>query len=402
MTELATRHSSRNTHVLTIFTAVTNVGDGVLKVALPVIATTLTQSPLLVSLVAVSMTLPWLLAALHVGVVVDRMDRRRLLWASSIVRLGILAGLLLAALYGYLGLAVLLAVGLSLGMTDVLTQLSAFALVPDAVGKADRERANAWMTGAETVCNEFLGPLIGGALITVCTIYALMVGLGSYASAGVVLCLLVGIASVPHRQTASRTSMHQQIAEGIAYLWHNKVLRLMALTLPIMSASWAAWFALMPLYASQVMEIDAGTYGFMVSALGVGGIMGAILARPLNRLLGRKPVMVLDIVGTILLVGVPALTSELWLISLGAFLGGLGGTLWAVNSRTISQQLVPSHLLGRYSSAARMLQWGAMPLGSLLAGGLAEYFSIEFALGVFSIASFLLILPFWTLFSYRE
>lgn len=394
--------SSRNTYVLTLFTAITNIGDGVLKVALPVIATTLTQSPMLVSLVAMSMTLPWLLAALHVGVLVDRADRRRLLWAASIVRLGILTGLTLATLYGQLGLGVLLVGGLSLGMTDVLAQLSASALVPDAVDEGDREQTNAWMTGAETVCNEFVGPLIGGALIAIGTIYALTVGLGSYAGAGLVLCLLAGIASLNPRRPASQTSAHQQIAEGITYLWQNQVLRLMALTLPIMSASWAAWFALMPLYASQVMAIDASTYGFMVSALGVGGIMGAMLARPLNRLLGRKPVMLLDIVGTILLVGVPSISSQLWLIALGAFLGGLGGTLWAVNSRTISQQLVPSPLLGRYSSAARLLQWGAMPLGSLLAGGLAESFSIQFALGIFAALSCLLIVPFWKLFRHRE
>src|SRR5687767_1714425 len=95
----------RNTGVLVGFTAVTNLADGVTKVALPLLATTLTDSPGQVAGVALTLTLPWLLVALHVGVLVDRFDRRVLLWLADLARLGAVGALLvlpvsLPLLYG--------------------------------------------------------------------------------------------------------------------------------------------------------------------------------------------------------------------------------------------------------------------------------------------------------------
>ncbi len=60
----------------------------------------------------------------------------------------------------------------------------------------------------------------------------------------------------------------------------------------------------------------------------------------------------------------PAVTTQVWAVAADAFLRGVGGTLWTVNSRTIPQRLVPDELLGRFSAASRLFSWGAMPLGA--------------------------------------
>jgi len=184
--------SSRNTGVLVIFTALTNLADGVTKVALPLMATMLTASPALVAGVSVTLTLPWLLVALHVGVLVDRADRRVLLWIADITRLVVVAALLAMVLTDGVTLPLLYIGGLTLGIAEVVAQTAASALIPDAVARPGRERANAWVAGAETVCNEFCGPLIGGILVAGSTAVALGVVFGGYVAGILVLLLLVG------------------------------------------------------------------------------------------------------------------------------------------------------------------------------------------------------------------
>ena len=94
------------------------------------------------------------------------------------------------------------------------------------------------------------------------------------------------------------------------------------------------------------------------------------------------------------MVGMPALTSNVIAVAMAAFLGGMGGVLWSVNARTIAQSLVPDGLLGRYGAAARLFSWGAMPVGAALGGGLADWISPTFALGVFSALTVCAIVPF--------
>ncbi|WP_080406999.1 MFS transporter [Burkholderia ubonensis] len=377
-----------------MFTALTNLADGVTKVALPLMATALTQSPLQVSGVSLTLTLPWLLVALHVGVLVDRADRRILLWLANGMRLAAIAVLVLLSLLNGITLPVLYIGGLTLGIAEVIALTSAAALVPDAVAPAGRERANAWIAGAETVCNEFCGPLVGGLLVAAGTALALGTVASAYLIGVLVLCFLVGRFRVVHAPDAPREPVHRQIAEGLHYLWREPILRLMAVTLTVLCACWGAWLAVMPLFATKVMGLDARGYGVMLSALGIGGFVGALSVTTLNRWFGRRTVMFVDLLGTLAMMAMPVATINLWAVAASAFAGGLGGTLWSVNSRTISQALVPGALFGRYNAAARLFSWGAMPVGAGLGGVLAELFGLRVAFAGFAVATLLLIVPF--------
>ncbi|KVP80109.1 MFS transporter [Burkholderia ubonensis] len=386
--------TGRNTLVLVVFTALTNLADGVTKVALPLMATALTPSPLQVSGVSLTLTLPWLLVALHVGVLVDRADRRVLLWLSNGMRLAAIAVLALLSLSNGITLPVLYIGGLTLGIAEVIALTSAAALVPDAVAPAGRERANAWVAGAETVCNEFCGPLVGGLLVAAGTALALGTVASAYLIGVLVLCFLVGRFRVVHAPDAPREPVHRQIAEGLHYLWREPILHLMAVTLTVLCACWGAWLAIMPLFATKVMGLDARGYGVMLSALGIGGFVGALSVTTLNRWFGRRTVMFVDLLGTLAMMAMPVATVNLWAVAASAFAGGLGGTLWSVNSRTISQVLVPGALFGRYNAAARLFSWGAMPVGAGLGGVLAEFFGLRVAFAGFAVATSLLIVPF--------
>ncbi|MFF6869746.1 MFS transporter [Streptomyces sp. NPDC012450] len=385
----------RNTPVLVGFTAVTNLADGVVKMALPVLATRLTGSPAEVTAVSLTLTLPWLLVALHIGVLVDRFDRRLLLWGANGARLAATAWLTASATGGGLTLGTLLAAGAVLGVADVLASTSASALVPAAVPEERREGTNAWMVGAETVGQEFAGPFVGGLLLAAGTGIALGATSVAYALAALALLLLVGRFRAPApAPDAVAVPVNARIAEGMRFLWHDRVLRTLSLIVAVLAAVWGAWLALMPLYARQAMELGPREYGIVLSALGVGGLVGAMAVTRVNRLLGARWAMFADLVGTALMVALPALTTDIRAVAAGAFLGGMGGTLWTVNARTLTQRVVPDEMLGRYNAAARLFSFGAMPLGAALVGLLAEWGGTRLAFGVFALAVAVTPVPF--------
>ncbi|MBB5936902.1 MFS transporter [Streptomyces zagrosensis] len=409
----------RNTLVLLVFTVFTNLADGVTKIALPLMAARITDSPALISLVSLTLTLPWLLVALHVGVLVDRADRRRLLWLADGMRLLAVGALLLTVAAGGVTLWGLAVAGVVLGVAEVIALTSAAALVPAVVPRAERERANAWITGAETAANEFAGPFVGGLLVAAGTGVALGASWVTYLVASLILLLLTGrfravrepsrpaadrlvehqpapgqpAAEPPaaqhhaaQQQVADQPPVHQQIGVGLRYLWQHRLLRTTTLILTVLCASWGAWLALLPLVATRLMGLSPQEYGMVLSGLGVGGLVGAITVTWVNRLLGRRWAMFADLLGTLAMMAVPAFTTALWAVVLSAFVGGMGGTLWAVNSRLIAQNVVPDAMMGRYSGVARLFSWGALPLGAGLMGVLAEWCGVRFAFLAFAVA----------------
>jgi MFS family permease len=150
----------------------------------------------------------------------------------------------------------------------------------------------------------------------------------------------------------------------------------------------------MPLLATKLMHLDAREYGLLLSALGAGGLVGALTVTTVNRLLGRRWAMFADLLGTAAMVATPVISTNLWVVAAGAFLGGMGGILWTVNARTIGQRLVPDAMFGRYSAAGRLFSWGAMPLGAGLVGVLAEWLGMRAAFAVFAVATLLIVVPF--------
>lgn len=390
---------NRNSVVLPVFTVVTNLADGVTKVVLPLLATRLTASPALVSAVSLALTLPWLLTALHIGVLADRADRRRLLWIADGMRLLAVGVLAATVAVGRAGIAVLLCAALVLGVAEVLALTAAAALVPALVPPPRRERVNAWIAGAETAANEFGGPFAGGLLLAAGTGVALGSVWIAYAAGSGLLLLLAGsfraAGSVPSGPAdGPRPDVHREIRDGLRFLWREPLLRTMSLTLTVLCASWGAWTALMPVVATGRMGLSAGDYGIMVSALGLGGLTGALTVTRVNRLLGRRRALLADLVTTFLMVAVPGLTGSPWAVAGAAFLGGFGGTLWTVNARLIGQHLVPDAMMGRYSGAHRLLSWGAMPLGAGAAGLLAQGFGDRVAFLVFAVAVAATVPPF--------
>ncbi|RSM75481.1 MFS transporter [Amycolatopsis sp. WAC 01375] len=368
-----------------------------MRVALPLLATTVTDSPALIAAVAIMLTLPWLITALHIGVLVDRKNRRSLMVGAEFARMAAMAVMLTAVAAGFVNLPLILAVALVLGVAEVVAQLSAMSIIPTVTPKSRWQSLNARLTATEYVTFSFLGAPIGGFLVAAGFAVALGASGAVYLFGAVLLTMLAGDFAV--KQAKERRPARVEIREGLSFLWRHRLLRTMAALITGMAGCWAAWYALIPAYAvGGPLGLTPAQYGFLLTSLGAGGVLGTVLVGPVNRLIGRRWAMFVDIIGTVLMVGVPAVVpgapASVWPVGVAAFFAGVGGTMWTVNSRVISQSLVPNELLGRFSAASRLLSWGMLPVSAAIAGGLAELFGFQVAFGVFAVVCLLMIYPF--------
>jgi MFS family permease len=389
--------ATRNEWLLVVFTASTNIGDAVTRVALPLLAVQLTSSPGLIALVAVLMMLPWLVTALHIGVLVDRKDRRSLMFGAETARMIALGVLLAAYAADLMSLPLIYTVAVALGVAEVVAMTSGASIIPSAIPKVRWQTASARITAVEYLCNGFVGTPIGGFLVAIGFAVALgTTGVIYVVGAALLLMLAGNFAVAPTRE---RRPVNVEIRDGLAFLWRHRLLRTMALSVAVMTSCWAAWLALIPAYAvSGPLQLGEREYGFLLTCLGAGGVVGTVLVGPVNRLVGRRWSMFVDVIGSVALVAVPAVVpaapSSAVAVGAGAFAAGLGGTMWTVNSRVIYQTLVPGDMLGRFSSASRLVGWGTTPVAAGLAGVLATVAGYRVAFGVFAVFCALLIVPY--------
>jgi MFS family permease len=363
-----------------------NLGDGVYQITLPLLAAQLTRSPSLIALLGVMSSLPWLIFALQAGNIVDRSDRRTvMLWVNG-GRFLILFLLTLAVIAGVASLPMLYVAALLLGVGETLVDTALTSIVPSVVSKERLTWANARITAAQTVTNTFIGPPLAGYLAGLG--FAIATGSSTlmYAMAGFALLLMRGsfsVSSPKEGQTDQRKLRH--ITEGLRFLWKDRLIRDLTLFTASMNLFWAGWGALIVLYAVRPgpMGLSEFEYGIFLTALAIGGLLGSVLCERLQKSLGTRNALVLDFVGTILLVGVPALTTNPFGVGAAAFFAGLGATIWVILVASIRQRLVPGELLGRVYSASRFISWGIGPVGAILAGFVAEFWGIRtmFAIG---------------------
>jgi MFS family permease len=184
------------------------------------------------------------------------------------------------------------------------------------------------------------------------------------------------VACWPPPDWPSRSS---PIWEGVQYVWRERVLRTLLLVAGAASGCWAAWMAVIVVYAVAPgpLDLSRSEYGLLIGALGVGGVVGASAAPALIRRLGRQVVLATSMACIAVLLAAPAISSSPRLIAVTTVLGGAGSGAWNVTYSSLRALVVPDEMMGRYSGVSRLTSWGSMPLGALVAGFTAELISVR-------------------------
>jgi MFS family permease len=371
--------------------ALSNLADGLVKIALPLVAVTLTDSPGLVAGVTLAVTLPWLLFALPAGALADRVDRRIAMVTANVARaaaVAVLAVPLVLGLDSSAALWSLYAVALLLGTAETIYDTAAQSILPQVVPRDRLPRANGRLLAAELTANEFVGPPLGGLLVAAGLAAAFLTPAALWAAAVGALLLLRGGFAVPRGE---RTTLRADVAEGLRYLWRHRLLRTLAVMTGLFNFATNATFAVFVLYAvgpDSAMHLTEVAYGLLFGTIAAGSLVGALLADPIIRRLGRARSLAVGMLGGVLTVGIPALTTIPLAIAAAFLVGGLTNALWNVVAVSLRQRITPDRILGRINSSYRLVAWGTRPLGAAAGGLLGELLGLR---AVFAIAAVLIL-----------
>jgi MFS family permease len=384
---------------LWVASALSNLADGVFQVALPLLAVTLTKSPALVAGVALAQRLPWLVMALPAGALADRLDRRRTMVRVDVLRVVVMGALAIAVGLDAASMPVLYVAAVVLGVGETLFDTAAQSILPSLVDRSQLSTANGRLQAVELTTNQFIGPPLGGVLAAAALASAFAVSAGAYLLAALVLVAIAG-SFRPERPvdgTGATRSMRTDIAEGVRFVWHNAVLRTLALMLGATNLGWTAYYAVFVLYAVRPgpMGLSKAGYGLFVTVGAVGGLVGAWLGPRVERVLGRARSLLLAVTVFGAALAVPAITASVALNAVAFGMAGLWSVVWNVITVSLRQRITPDRLLGRMNSTYRLLGWGTMPLGAALGGAIAQWVGLRAAFAVAALVHVPLLLGFF-------
>jgi MFS family permease len=343
----------------------------------------LTRSPAYLGYVGFVSGLPAWIFTLYGGVIADRISRRTLLiiTQSSMMALAfILAGLVFTG--AVQPWHIVLLAGL-LGIANAFDAPARQAFVVELVDRQDMVNAialNSTMFNAATV----VGPSVAG--IT----YALFGPAWCFTINGVTYIAVIAALALMHIQVPPLRkrpqSMLAEIKEGLAYALHDRLTLVVTLSMGVVSLFGLSVVTLLPAWSVDVLKGDVTTNGLLLSARGAGALLGALMVASLGRMKVQgklwtagsfvMPITLLFFAGT------------RWL-PLAMFilvLAGWGFMIQANTSNALVQSQVPDHLRGRVMGIYTLVFFGGMPLGALLAGGLANYLGEPLTLTLGAIA----------------
>lgn len=365
---------------------ISTTGSAVTSVALPlVVMQTLHADALTMGVLNAAIWLPWLLMGLQAGAWADRLIRRPLMIACQLVSALLLITVPVAAWLDILTIEHVLLIAFAVGAAKVMFTAAYNAYVPFLVGKENLLGANARLLGTEQV-SYVAGPGLGGLIAQ---LSGAIVGLvadsvGFLVSA---MCLRSIRAREPanRRSPAPGTSIRQEIRQAVDFLARDPYLRVMAGQTAVANLVLSGVQALVVVFLIQTAGLDVWSVGVVTMAVGIGGILGAVIAPKLSRRIGSARALLVSTP----VMGVFGLLFPLADRGLGFVLAMIGAMAWSMGVITknviigsFRQAYCPPEMLARVAMTIRFLIFGVMPIGSLLGGLLGTVFDVRVALWI--------------------
>lgn len=374
------------------------LGSGVATIAAPLYVAAHTKSPLIVSATAGASWLPWLLFALPGGVLVDRVDRRRLMVAIDWGRVVVLAVLAAALLGGWGSIGLLDAVLFLINAGEVVFRSASQALLPAVVARKDLERANGWLIGGLMVTQNMLAGPLAGVLFVVAASLPFFLNAGTY----VVSAVLVGLVSGTFRAVAGKRTeqtVRAELAEGFRWLMRQRMLRTMTLLIGLLNVTLVATTAVLVLLARERLHLGSLGYGLLFTCEAAGGLLGSVTG---DRLIKRVTATWTIRIGLLIEAGLHltlATSRSPVLVGFMMFAFGVHGTLWSIVSASLRQRLTPPAMLGRVSSTTLFIAAGGNCVGALLGGAAAAAFGITAPYWIAFVVAVLVAAATWHVFN---
>ena len=355
---------------------ISNLADGVMLAAVPLLAISLTDSPVLISLIGAMVMLPWLLFAIPIGAIVDRVDRRYIFAGANASRSAVVGVLALLIALDHVTIFWLLAAAFIIGVCEVAADTTAQSLIPQILEEKDFEKGNSRLQISETVIQGFIGAPISGFIYAAAIYLPFFINsLGFAISALFALSIPVKYLQDLRVEDADKAPKHfvEDMKFGIAYLFNQKVLRRLVVTTATIGLCYSMGSATMVLLIIKELGLTEKYFGVIMAIQGVGAIAGSLVASRTSTKFGRSEVMTFAIVASSAVLLIQGFSPNIYIFVALATFGGFVISQWNILLMATYQTVIPKELYGRIHGTRRTLVWGAMPIGSLLGGVLANF-----------------------------
>jgi len=353
---------------------VSNLSDGVLLAAAPLLAITLTDNTVLISLLGAMVMLPWLLFAIPIGALVDRLDRRYILAGTNLLRSAVVGVLAFTIAADLVTIHFLILAAFIIGSCEVASDTTAQSLIPQILEEKHFEKANSRLQISETVVQGFIGAPLSGFL------YSLAIYIPFFFnSVGYIVSAILALSMPIHflqdvRKEEKKAEQKHFVSDmkfGISYLYNHKLLRRLVLTTSLIGVCYSMGTATIVLFMVRELNLPEPLFGLVLTIQGIGGLVGAVVAPHASKRFGRARVMTFGIFSSSLLLLLQGFSPNIYsFVGLAAF-GAFTISQWNILLMSTYQSVIPNEIYGRIHGTRRTLVWGMMPIGSVMGGLLA-------------------------------
>lgn len=339
-----------------------------------------------VGILGAMQTAAFLLIGLPAGAWVDQWRKRRTMIVADVVRMIALATVPVAYWMGSLSIYHMMLVILIFGFGTVFFDVAYQSFVPTIVRRHQIGQANGRMEASFQVARVG-GPGIAGWLI----------GLLSAPVTFALTSITLGISALaislipdsePKQEKRKDERLWQQVKEGVDYVRSEPLLGPLFACIAFAGLASQGVWVLFPVLALRNLGMDAQALGTLLSFGAVGGVLGAMVNRRMVRKFGEgHTIAIFNIAAGVVGIGMPLAVlagGKAWLVLvIVGFINSFCITIYNVTQLSLRQRICPPHLLGRLNATFRFAVWGAMPIGSVLAGWVATMIGVVPALCVF-------------------
>lgn len=354
---------------------------------------TLTDSPFLLGLVGTIQFLPVTIFSLFAGVVVDRFPKKKILLVTQTISM-LLAFTLSALVFtGTVKYQYILVLALILGLTNTLDMPTRQSFMVEVVGKQDLMNAIA-LNSATFNLARILGPAVGAIIMQ--WVGAAWCFFFNGLSFLAVIYGLTKIEPIPYvRKKNSENKILKEIADGIKYIYQTPVLFKAVLMVSVMGIFAFNYSVLLPVFTREVLHKQGDTYGFLMSALGIGSLIGALTVSLRSKSGPKGTVMLFSAVVVSVMLMMTGFSRIQILTALSLALTGIFNINFSTTANSTLQINSEDEYRGRVMSVYALVFAGSTPVGNLFAGTAADRLGASWAFTL----SGIILLGFMTIFA---
>lgn len=338
----------------------------------------LTSSAFMLGLLGFCQFLPVLLFSLWAGVVVDQVDRRRLLLITQTVAMLQAVALATVTTLGIVQPWMVLGLAFVFGTFNAFDLPARQSFLVELVGHRKKDLSNAIaLNSAAFNTARVIGPAIAGVLVaTVGEQGCFWLNAVSYVA---VILSLWRVVTPPREPGSAPGDAMFRLREGVSYAWETRPIRNLLLLLGVTAGIGFQYMLLLPVYTRDIFRAGPGVFGVLVSAFGVGSLLSAVLmTRRQDRSALRRNLLI-GLASAGVGMGTFAWSRFLPLTIAMGFLSGFGLILYVASTNTMLQHTVEDRFRGRIMSLYTLMFVGTAPLGALIAGAIAQRFGAPVA-----------------------